>query len=129
MSTHPPHSAPSGGPAPPPRIAVLVAGGSLAHILVNALIDHFGTIPVLEETPEPRIEILRRRARLVGWREALGQAAFGMLVGGIAGNVTDRLLPSRLQVIDFIYFYINTTSGELGFPVEDEPRGPSPLAS
>lgn len=46
----------------------------------------------------------------------LGQSAFGMLVGGIAGNVTDRLLPSRLQVIDFIYFYTNTSSGEVGFP-------------
>ena len=46
----------------------------------------------------------------------LGQSAFGMLVGGIAGNVTDRLLPSRLQVIDFIYFYTNTASGEVGFP-------------
>jgi signal peptidase II len=49
-------------------------------------------------------------------RSRLGQAAFGMLVGGIAGNVTDRLLPSRLQVIDFIYFYVNTASGEIGFP-------------
>ena len=49
-------------------------------------------------------------------KSRLGQAAFGMLVGGIAGNVTDRLLPSRLQVIDFIYFYLNTASGEIGFP-------------
>ena len=49
-------------------------------------------------------------------KSRLGQAAFGMLVGGIAGNVTDRLLPSRLQVIDFIYFYARTASGEIGFP-------------
>ena len=49
-------------------------------------------------------------------KSRLGQSAFGMLVGGIAGNVTDRLLPSRLQVIDFIYFYVKTGSGELGFP-------------
>jgi len=46
----------------------------------------------------------------------LGQIAFGLLVGGILGNVTDRLLPSRLEVIDFIYFYVNTARGELGFP-------------
>jgi len=46
----------------------------------------------------------------------LGQGAFGMLVGGIAGNVTDRLLPTRLQVIDFIYFYTKTSTGEVGFP-------------
>ena len=49
-------------------------------------------------------------------KSRLGQFAFGMLVGGIAGNVTDRLLPSRLEVIDFIYFYMNTSTGEIGFP-------------
>jgi signal peptidase II len=49
-------------------------------------------------------------------KSRLGQSAFGMLVGGIAGNVTDRLLPSRLEVIDFIYFYLNTRRGEIGFP-------------
>ena len=37
-------------------------------------------------------------------------------MGGIAGNVTDRLLPSRLEVIDFIYFYTSTATGEVGFP-------------
>jgi signal peptidase II len=46
----------------------------------------------------------------------VGQSAFGMLVGGIAGNVTDRLLPSRMHVIDFIYFYRPTATGEIGFP-------------
>jgi signal peptidase II len=46
-----------------------------------------------------------------------GQLAFGMIFGGIAGNLTDRLLPSRHQVIDFIYFYIKRPGGEeLGFP-------------
>jgi signal peptidase II len=49
-------------------------------------------------------------------RSRLGQGAFGLLVGGIAGNVTDRLLPSRHEVIDFIYFYVNTARGEVGFP-------------
>ena len=46
-----------------------------------------------------------------------GQIAFGMIFGGIVGNLTDRLLPSRQHVIDFIYFYINRSDGsELGFP-------------
>jgi len=49
-------------------------------------------------------------------KSRLSQAAFGMLVGGIAGNVTDRLLPSRHEVIDFIRFYSNTANGEIGFP-------------
>lgn len=50
-------------------------------------------------------------------RTLLGQLAFGMIFGGIAGNLTDRVLPSRQQVIDFIYFYVKRTGGEeIGFP-------------
>lgn len=50
-------------------------------------------------------------------RTLVGQLAFGMIFGGIAGNLTDRLLPSRLQVIDFIYFYVKRRGGEeVGFP-------------
>ena len=46
-----------------------------------------------------------------------GQIAFGLIFGGIVGNVTDRLMPSRQQVIDFIYFYIKRADGrEIGFP-------------
>lgn len=55
--------------------------------------------------------------RYFDYRTWLGQLAFGLLVGGIAGNVTDRLLPSRQEVIDFIYFYLHKRGGgELGFP-------------
>lgn len=50
-------------------------------------------------------------------RTLLGQIAFGMILGGIVGNLTDRLLPGRRQVIDFLYFYVNRSDGsELGFP-------------
>ena len=47
-------------------------------MLVNGLADHFGSISVLREEPEPKLAIIRRRARLIGWAEALGQAAFGV---------------------------------------------------
>ena len=46
-----------------------------------------------------------------------GQIAFGLIFGGIAGNLTDRLLPSRHAVVDFLYFYLpQRGGGELGFP-------------
>jgi signal peptidase II len=46
-----------------------------------------------------------------------GQIAFGLLIGGIAGNLTDRVLPGRHAVVDFIYFYLQPRGGsELGFP-------------
>lgn len=50
-------------------------------------------------------------------RTLAGQMAFGMIFGGIVGNLTDRLLPSRQHVIDFLYFYVNRPNGgEVGFP-------------
>ena len=49
-------------------------------------------------------------------RTLVGQLAFGMILGGIAGNLTDRLLPARQHVIDFLRFYVNTDRGEIGFP-------------
>src|ERR1035437_8745472 len=46
-----------------------------------------------------------------------GQIAFGLIFGGIIGNLTDRLLPSRHAVVDFLYFYLQQGGGgELGFP-------------
>ena len=36
---------------------------------------------------------------------AAGQVAFGLVFGGISGNLADRLLPSRHAVVDFLHFY------------------------
>jgi hypothetical protein len=60
-------------------------------MLVNALFDHFGPISVLAEAPERKLEIVRRRARLVGWQQALGQAAFGLVQKAIAWRSASRL--------------------------------------
>jgi signal peptidase II len=44
-----------------------------------------------------------------------GQIAFGLIFGGIAGNLMDRLRVGH--VIDFIYFYLQRRGGgEIGFP-------------
>jgi signal peptidase II len=46
-----------------------------------------------------------------------GQVALGLIFGGILGNLTDRMLPSRHEVIDFIRFYCTRLGGEeVGFP-------------
>jgi signal peptidase II len=45
----------------------------------------------------------------------LGQIAFGLIFGGITGNLIDRVRVGH--VIDFIYFYIQQRGGaEIGFP-------------
>ncbi|MDE3066569.1 MAG: signal peptidase II [Verrucomicrobiota bacterium] len=44
-----------------------------------------------------------------------GQIAFGLIFGGIAGNLADRLF--RHEVVDFLRFYlIKRGGGEIGFP-------------
>ena len=48
-------------------------------------------------------------------RTLLGQVAFGLIFGGIIGNLLDRIF--RKQVIDFLYFYVvQRGGGEVGFP-------------
>jgi Formyl transferase len=88
-------------PVPPPsadaasrprRIAVLIAGGPLASMLVNSLAGRFGEISVLQEEPESKMLIVRRRARLIGWTQALGQAAFGLVSKLIARRSAQRLV-------------------------------------
>ncbi len=46
-----------------------------------------------------------------------GQIALGLLFGGIAGNLIDRLLPQRRHVVDFFYFHLYPRGGgEAYFP-------------
>ncbi len=48
-------------------------------------------------------------------RTILGQVSFGLIFGGIVGNLIDRLW--RGHVIDFLYFYLQQRGGgEIGFP-------------
>jgi signal peptidase II len=47
-------------------------------------------------------------------RTLLGQIAFGLIFGGIVGNLIDRVV--RGHVIDFLYFFLQQRTGEVGFP-------------
>ena len=48
-------------------------------------------------------------------RSLLGQFAFGLICGGILGNLIDRIWAKH--VIDFLYFYLQQRGGsEIGFP-------------
>lgn len=59
-------------------IVVLCAGGPLAWIMINALRQRFRSVVVLEEKPESKGLLIRRRAKLIGWASALGQVAFAV---------------------------------------------------
>ena len=51
-------------------------------------------------------------------RTLTGQLALGLVFGGIIGNLTDRLLPGRHAVVDFLHFYLQRrgSSEPLDFP-------------
>ena len=51
-------------------------------------------------------------------RRLTGQLALGLVFGGILGNLTDRLLPGRHAVVDFLHFYLQRRGGSepLDFP-------------
>jgi signal peptidase II len=63
------------------------------------------------------IALLLWRRHFFDTRSPFGSIAFGLVLGGIVGNLFDRVLPSRQHVVDFIYFFVNLRDGrELGFP-------------
>lgn len=49
-------------------------------------------------------------------RTLLGQIAFGLIVGGIIGNLIDRVLPTRHHVIDFLFFFAQIGGKTYTFP-------------
>lgn len=59
-------------------IVVLTAGGALANIVINGLATLLGPLTVIEERPESKAEVIRRRARKLGWITAVGQVGFGL---------------------------------------------------
>lgn len=62
------------------RIVLLTSGGPLSTIVINGLRSRLGGLTVIEEGAETKSEIIRRRARLLGWPRALSQAAAGVMI-------------------------------------------------
>ncbi|MGK6315942.1 formyl transferase [Neorhizobium sp. DT-125] len=57
------------------RIVVMTSGGTNPQVMINALAKHFPDLHVIEEEPESKGTLLRRRAKRFGWFVALGQLA------------------------------------------------------
>lgn len=87
-------------PLRPQSVVILTAGGPLAPIIVNGLLARLAgpgrTLTVIEESAESKGEILRRRIRMLGWRAALGQAAFGLLQR-LLGPMREKRLDSIIR--------------------------------
>ncbi len=65
-------------------VVLLMSGGPMAWSVANDLHRRVGPIIVIEEQPEGKWQIVRRRGRMLGWPTAVGQAMCGMLLKGIA---------------------------------------------
>lgn len=76
------------------RIVVLTGGGPLPWVMINALVENFGALSILEEDKEPISIMMRRRARMLGYIEAAGQVAFGIWL-----KVLHKLSAHRKQEI------------------------------
>lgn len=75
MQTHPDEANAIANGAPPKRIVLLTAEGTLSRIVVNGLAARLGPLTVIQEQQESKYEIIRRRARLLGPITAAGQVA------------------------------------------------------
>lgn len=94
-------------PAASRRIVLLTAGGPLGWCVANGLARTFDDFVVIQEEPEEKLHIIRRRARLLGWPSALSQAACG-----IALRSRSRLAKSRIDEI----------CSQSGLKTEPDPR-------
>lgn len=56
-------------------VAMLIQPGPNPEIVVNAMKAAFPNLVVIEEQPEPKKLFIRRRAKKLGWVQALGQLA------------------------------------------------------
>jgi len=71
-------------------ILVLTAGGAIPGVLIAALNARFpNAVRVIEEDPESKWQIVARRARRLGWIEAIGQLAT-MIVSRLGKRMSAR---------------------------------------
>ena len=83
---------PSGASDAP--VVLLIADGDMGWCVANAFAQRFQNLVVIAEQPEAKGAIVKRRARLLGWVPALGQAA-----GGVLHKVVARLSRSRIAAL------------------------------
>lgn len=79
------------------RIVVLTAGGFLGWTVVNGLISQLGPVVVIEEAPERKADIIKRRLRLGGPVATVGQVAFGVWQRMAAKRAETRIAEIRAK--------------------------------
>jgi folate-dependent phosphoribosylglycinamide formyltransferase PurN len=57
------------------KIVVITAGGFNPNIVINALAGRYANLAVIQEKPESKWTMVKRRAKIFGWLTAFGQLA------------------------------------------------------
>ncbi|CDN48207.1 formyl transferase [Neorhizobium galegae] len=92
------------------RIVVMTSGGVNPQVMINALAKYFPDLHVVEEQPESKGTLLKRRARRFGWFTALGQ-----LATMVASRLTKSVAASRSA--DIIRDYGHSAEPNPAIPV------------
>ena len=71
------------------RLVILTAGGLNPQVMINALHEDYPNLVVIQERYESKAEVLRRRARRLGWITALGQLGT-MIVSRLGKRMAQR---------------------------------------
>ncbi|MBB4066919.1 formyl transferase [Gellertiella hungarica] len=99
----------SSGSVPSPTVLVLTSGGFNPNMLINGLFRSFPGLRVVEEQPESKSVLLKRRIRRFGYVNAAGQLATMVL-----SRFGKRFAEDRIQAI----------AREHGLSGERDPRVP-----
>lgn len=93
-----------------PRVLVMTAGGANPQVMINALKRHWSNLHIIEEKPESKGTLLKRRAKRLGWLTALGQ--LGTMVASRFGkNVAAR------RSADILKFYGQSAAPDPLLPI------------
>jgi len=80
-------------------ILIITAGGSFPWIIINAIAAEFPNTIVLQENPESKILFVRRKARMQGWIQAIGQF-FTMVLSKFGKTLARRKIANILDRAD-----------------------------
>lgn len=78
----------------PQRIVLLTAEGPLGAIVANYLASKYPGLLVISEPPETKLQIIKRRLRLLGPIRTIGQVA-----GGLVTRIVAKLSDGRISEI------------------------------
>ena len=76
-------------------VVVMTAGGANPQLLINALAPLYPKLTVIEEQPESKGLILRRRARRLGWLQAIGQ--LGTMIASRLGKTMSQTRATEIM--------------------------------